>query len=77
MASYGKRNKSGIKSSFLGSLLSALLVMGIAVAGIATYNHFENDNATQEVENEEVEDKVEDETPSESDETQGEQNEDM
>ena len=58
MSRYNKGNKNGFKSSFFASLLSFMCVLGIASAGIAVYNHYEDkDNATQEVEQEKTEEK--------------------
>ena len=69
MARFNSSKKSGLGSSFLGNLLSSLLIIGVLVSGFAIYNHYENktDEITEKVETEDTGDEVETEveTPSE------------
>lgn len=70
MARFNRSKKSGLGSSFLGNLLSSLLIIGVLVSGFAIYNHYDNnktDEITEKVETEDTGDEVETEveTPSE------------
>lgn len=73
MSRYNRSGKSGFGTTFIASLLSAIMLVAIAIGGVALYNHFNEDVPTEEVEQEkteekvETEDKVETETPSEED----------
>ena len=70
MSRYNRGGKSGFGTTFLATLMGGLMLIGLAVGGIALHNHFNEDTPTEEVEQEktednvEVEDEVETETPS-------------